>query len=63
MSNIDDYKENINVSLDKLQNNSNYFEHFGNIYIPQKLKSYIDEIIIEVKKVQTLVNDLKTDSK
>lgn len=63
MSNIDDYKENINSSLEKLQNNSNYFAHFGNIYIPQKLKVYVDEIITEVKKVQMLVDELKTDSK
>ena len=62
MNSIDNYKENINSSLDKLQNNSNYFAHFGNIYIPQKLKVYVDEIITEVKKVQALIDDLKTDS-
>ncbi len=62
MNSIDNYKENINSSLDKLQNNSNYFAHFGNIYIPQKLKVYVDEIITEVKKVQALIDELKTDS-
>lgn len=63
MNNIDNYKENISSSLDKLKNNSNYFAHFGNIYITQKLKTYVDEIITEVKKVQTLVDEVKDDSK
>lgn len=60
MNNIVKYKDNIEEVLNKLNNNINYFNNFGDAYIPVTLKGHLEVIVSELNKVKDIVEE-KTD--
>ena len=60
MNNIVKYKDTIEEVLNKLNNNINYFNNFGDAYIPVTLKGHLEVIVSELNKVKDIVEE-KTD--
>ena len=59
MNSVDKYKHDLNEALAKVNNNSNYFASFDNVYIAKKLKEYLDNIAVELEKVKILVEEVE----
>lgn len=61
MSKIADYKKEILDARKKLQNNSNYFDSFGDFYITKFLKENVDGALDEMTIVKFLVDNYEAD--
>jgi len=61
INNITKYKNLLSDSLDKVKNNSDYFNSFGDVYITKKIKEYLDNIYGEMEKINSLIIE-KEDS-
>jgi predicted nucleotidyltransferase len=62
MNSITKYKDNIEDVVNKLNNNINYFNNFGDAYIPLTLRNHLEEIVLEFNKVKDLVEEIEEDS-
>ena len=62
MNSISKYKDNIEDVVNKLNNNINYFNNFGDAYIPLTLRNHLEEIVLEFNKVKDLVEEIEEDS-
>lgn len=62
MNNISKYKNNIDDVLNKIENNINYFNNFGDAYIPLTLKGHLEVILEEFNKVKELVDEKEDNS-
>ena len=62
MNSITKYKDNIEDVVNKLNNNINYFNNFGDAYIPLTLRNHLEEIVLEFNKVKDLVEEIEDDS-
>ena len=58
MNSVDSYKSALDAALSKVNNNSNYFASFGDIYIAQKTKEYLDNIAKEIEKTILLIDEI-----
>ena len=56
MSKLTNYIDKIDDAASKIKNNMDYFDSFGEMYIPQKLKDYLSNIYKEMDKVKTAIN-------
>ena len=56
MSKLTNYIDAIDNAAGKIKNNMDYFDSFGEMYIPKKLKEYLSNIYKEMDKVKTIVN-------
>lgn len=62
MNNIDNYKNDIDDVLAKIENNINYFESFGDAYIPLTIKEHLETIVDELNKVKEIVHEKEDNS-
>ncbi len=62
MNSITKYKDNIEDVVNKLNNNINYFNNFGDAYIPLALKSHLEVIVSELNKVKEIAAEKKEDN-
>ena len=58
MNSVTEYRDNLEKNLERLENNSQYFGKFGDVYITNKVKEYIDNIIAEMEKVEKLLDEI-----
>lgn len=56
MSKLTNYIDKIDAAASKIKNNMDYFDSFGEMYIPKKLKDYLSNIYKEMDKVKIAVN-------
>ena len=61
MNSITKYKDNIEDVVNKLNNNINYFNNFGDAYIPLTLRNHLEEIVLEFNKVKAHDNNVFND--
>lgn len=62
MNSIAKYKDNIEDVVSKLNNNINYFNNFGDAYIPLTLRNHLEVIVEEFNKVNDLLVENEDDS-
>ena len=57
MSNIEEYISQIDESLEKLQNNYEYYKAFGSFYIMSRIREDLDSIIDSINNVKNVAGD------
>lgn len=57
MNNVVRYKNEIDDVLKKVKNNIDYFDSFGEVYIPVTLKNHLEIIYEEMAKVKEVVTE------
>lgn len=62
MNSIAKYKDNIEDVVSKLNNNINYFNNFGDAYIPLTLRNHLEVIVEEFNKVNDLLVENEEES-
>ena len=61
MNKINRYRINVEEAMEKIKNNSDYFDSFGDVYVTQLFKSYLDNIYDEMEKIRLLVLEKEDD--
>ena len=61
MNKINRYRINVEEAMKKIKNNSDYFDSFGDVYVTQLFKSYLDNIYDEMEKIRLLVLEKEDD--
>jgi len=61
MNKINRYRVNVEDAMKKIKNNSDYFDSFGDVYVTQLFKSYLDNIYDEMEKIRLLVLEKEED--
>ena len=62
MNSIAKYRDNIEDVVSKLNNNINYFNNFGDAYIPLTLRNHLEVIVEEFNKVNDLLVENEEES-
>ncbi len=55
MDKLSSYRENVDEAMKKVKNNIDYFDCFGDVFVTQKLKSYLDNVYFEMEKIKLLL--------
>jgi hypothetical protein len=55
MDKLTNYRANVDDAMKKVKNNIDYFDCFGEVYVTQKLKEYLDNIYFEMEKIRLLL--------
>lgn len=55
MNKLVNYRNDVDLSMKKIKNNIDYFDSFGDVYIPQKCKEYLENIYNEMEKLKLLL--------
>jgi len=55
MNKLTDYRTNVDDAMKKVKNNIDYFDSFGDVFVTQKLKEYLDNIYAEMEKIRLLL--------
>lgn len=61
MDKITHYRANVDEAMKKVKNNIDYFDSFGDVYVTQKFKEYLDNIYGEMEKIRLLVLSKEDD--
>ena len=58
MNSIKEYRKNLLDVTEKLQNNVDYFSNFGKAYIPVKIRGYLENVLAELDRIDSLVETI-----
>ena len=55
MDKLANYRTNVDDAMKKVKNNIDYFDCFGEVFVTQKFKEYLENIYFEMEKIRLLL--------
>lgn len=57
---LDAYNTKVDSAMNKVKNNIDYFESFGNAFLATKVRENLEAAVDEIERVKKVVNEIES---
>lgn len=57
---LDAYNTKVDAAMNKVKNNIDYFESFGNAFLATKVRENLEAAVDEIERVKKVVNEIES---